>query len=826
MALCAACSQIRIPDLAAEVEDPPGWLPAPSETASVTGLRHLSDARQLPESAATCSFCALIADSILQTYCSNLTSDEPLSWNAADLSSRLVDGPIYLQLRRNGVGRIPRERPDAGSELLGKAVAVYVLSVDGVLKGRIRLYAQPDSPASTSGDVLCGPPLPSSNCPEAFQIPWDWLPKTFRDAITVVRSLGFRYIWIDSLCIVQDDLDEWLRESEQMGVIYERAALTIAACHAKNSTEGCFFDRTPVSSPVTLPYWDSNGQQAGEYYGTLLPENYRSISPEFSPLSDRGKLTNATDRLVALRGLINELQKVNNTRCVHGTWADTLADGLLWFSLQPAERNKNPNHFPSWTWASTCHGIRFQKINKGKRICRRLRIADDERAVEAIGWVKKCPYFKPLSDVAPPPVRQDSGFSSVSHDQGYPEPRLASILSSVEGNLHAKFSSLSPDLTEHPLGWGLTYLIYDTDQEPIGWASLDEGKIPDQEIFSLAVLGKEEDSKSSSDFYHHWILLLVRCGPESGNETYKRTNAPILNINTTPASTMASTAGGFFPPDQAGMTPPASSIASSSFAGSTRLPAPRSKPLKTGGPKESAFIRYVDERIRQIQRRYAKRGASATMPTAEDAQTRGESGGGVEGYKALREACRDVEQLVDVIAYLLTLADLVNEYMKGFPVSPAPLFRTLEKLDHAFASLLQGRDVETGEELPGFEGGRKVNATEKVRINSMVHYARSAVVEVMLRHDPEMDDEEEEEETAGESGAEVDMEEAEDYGINDVEGTWDMKTAKVYDRTLVELGDELTNAPPIGLRVEKPDDACLPKGPDLAESDRAMELDE
>lgn len=234
------------------------------------------------------------------------------------------------------------------------------------------------------------------------------------------------------------------------------------------------------------------------------------------------KLTNATDRLVALRGLINELQKVNNTRCVHGTWADTLADGLLWFSLQPAERNKNPNHFPSWTWASTCHGIRFQKINKGKRICRRLRIADDERAVEAIGWVKKCPYFKPLSDVAPPPVRQDSGFSSVSHDQGHPEPRVASILSSVEGNLHAKFSSLSPDLTEHPLGWGLTYLIYDTDQKPIGWASLDEGKVPDQEIFSLAVLGKEEDSKSSSDFYHHWILLLVRCGPESGNETYKR----------------------------------------------------------------------------------------------------------------------------------------------------------------------------------------------------------------------------------------------------------------------------------------------------------------
>lgn len=180
------------------------------------------------------------------------------------------------------------------------------------------------------------------------------------------------------------------------------------------------------------------------------------------------------------------------------------------------------------------------------------------------------------------------------------------------------------------------------------------------------------------------------------------------------------------------------------------------------------------------------------------------------------------------IAYLLTLADLVNEYMKGFAVAPAPLFRSLEKLDYAFASLLQGRDVESGEVLPGFEGGRGVNATEKVRINSMVHYARSAVVEVMLKHDPEMDDEEDEEMT-GESGADdaadFDLPVDEDFGADDVEGTWDMKTAKVYDKTLVELGDDLTNAPPIGLRVEKPEEMCQPKGADLEDSDRVMELD-
>lgn len=184
------------------------------------------------------------------------------------------------------------------------------------------------------------------------------------------------------------------------------------------------------------------------------------------------------------------------------------------------------------------------------------------------------------------------------------------------------------------------------------------------------------------------------------------------------------------------------------------------------------------------------------------------------------------------IAYLLSLADLVNEFMKGFPVAPAPLFGTLEKLDHAFASLLLGADVETGEALPGFAGGWRVSATERVRVNSMVQYARSAVVDVMLRYDPEMDEEdgeEEGEETAEESGVEdlgdVVLEGGEgDEG--EVEGTWDMKTAKVFDKTLVELGDDLTNAPPIGLRVEKPEmEACRPRESNLEDSDRVMELD-
>lgn len=64
------------------------------------------------------------------------------------------------------------------------------------------------------------------------------LPKTFQDAITVTRKLGFQYLWIDSLCILQDDLEDWEIEASKMASIYENAIVTIAAGRANNDNEG------------------------------------------------------------------------------------------------------------------------------------------------------------------------------------------------------------------------------------------------------------------------------------------------------------------------------------------------------------------------------------------------------------------------------------------------------------------------------------------------------------------------------------------------------------------------------------------------------------
>lgn len=74
-------------------------------------------------------------------------------------------------------------------------------------------------------------------------IPWDFLPRTFQDAILVARALGVRFIWIDSLCITQDDGEDWAREASMMAGIYENAWLTIAATAAVDGRQGLFTDR-------------------------------------------------------------------------------------------------------------------------------------------------------------------------------------------------------------------------------------------------------------------------------------------------------------------------------------------------------------------------------------------------------------------------------------------------------------------------------------------------------------------------------------------------------------------------------------------------------
>ncbi|KAM0490779.1 hypothetical protein ACHAP8_011247 [Fusarium lateritium] len=100
-----------------------------------------------------------------------------------------------------------------------------------------------DDPKQHSGQTLKQNHITRYN-----RIHLDELPLNFKDAIAVTRGIGVQYLWIDSLCIVQDDDDDWKRESVRMEQVYSNAKCVLAASSANSSMEG-FLNRctTPPS---------------------------------------------------------------------------------------------------------------------------------------------------------------------------------------------------------------------------------------------------------------------------------------------------------------------------------------------------------------------------------------------------------------------------------------------------------------------------------------------------------------------------------------------------------------------------------------------------
>ncbi|KAK1749559.1 heterokaryon incompatibility protein-domain-containing protein, partial [Echria macrotheca] len=92
--------------------------------------------------------------------------------------------------------------------------------------------------------------LTSNYADHLSNIPWSRIPETFQDAITLARKLGFSYIWIDSLCIVQDDAADWEVEALKMMDIYQNCFLTIAATSSPTSNTGLFLE-TQIPAEVS-----------------------------------------------------------------------------------------------------------------------------------------------------------------------------------------------------------------------------------------------------------------------------------------------------------------------------------------------------------------------------------------------------------------------------------------------------------------------------------------------------------------------------------------------------------------------------------------------
>jgi len=98
------------------------------------------------------------------------------------------------------------------------------------------------------------------------------LPRTLQDAVTVCKAMSLEYLWVDSLCIIQDDPDDLVQELASMPQIYQRAWVTISASTAASVSDGFLQNRCYSHSsgtcqtrvPISLPYVANDGSTTGK----------------------------------------------------------------------------------------------------------------------------------------------------------------------------------------------------------------------------------------------------------------------------------------------------------------------------------------------------------------------------------------------------------------------------------------------------------------------------------------------------------------------------------------------------------------------------------
>ncbi|KAI9656069.1 MAG: hypothetical protein M1821_005130 [Bathelium mastoideum] len=115
-------------------------------------------------------------------------------------------------------------------------------------------------------------------------IPWASLSPTFQDTIIAVLKLNIKYLWIDALCIMQDDTNDWTYEAAQMVGIYFNSYLNISADASRDGTEGLFRQRNPNALRCFIVPREKN--VVDRYSFVLYTDRWWS-SVEHSPLADR-----------------------------------------------------------------------------------------------------------------------------------------------------------------------------------------------------------------------------------------------------------------------------------------------------------------------------------------------------------------------------------------------------------------------------------------------------------------------------------------------------------------------------------------------------------
>ncbi|KAI1740858.1 heterokaryon incompatibility protein-domain-containing protein [Xylaria scruposa] len=168
------------------------------------------------------------------------------------------------------------------------------------------------------------------------------LPDTVRDAIELVCRLGIPYLWVDRLCIVQDDPDRKLLQLEQMGAIYANAYLTLVAFDGDDANHGLRGSCPGVASPRVL----------GSSPLIFSPQGKPLVvEPEFAPRTGPGEWYRRgwtfQERTLSNRNLVFQQGRVF-WECRGAIWTEELAYGpppqLAIRNDERALENKTASH--------------------------------------------------------------------------------------------------------------------------------------------------------------------------------------------------------------------------------------------------------------------------------------------------------------------------------------------------------------------------------------------------------------------------------------------------------------------------------------------------
>jgi hypothetical protein len=241
------------------------------------------------------------------------------------------------------------------------------------------------------------------------------LPQTFKDAVLVTRMLGIRYLWVDSLCIVQDDKADWFHEAATMASVYSNAEITIMASRASSSDQSfltprvqtCIFkeevdnagkktsfrlingeiyhnsmarDTHINSNPLfkrawvvqerilsrkklmfcgDQAFWECNQLEASE--DSQIYQNKEEHSrPKLSDWYEAVEaymacdITYEEDVLPAMAGIARSTAQSTGFSYCAGIWLEKLPNSLLWYPGRDAKKERRETYVaPSFSWAAS-----------------------------------------------------------------------------------------------------------------------------------------------------------------------------------------------------------------------------------------------------------------------------------------------------------------------------------------------------------------------------------------------------------------------------------------------------------------------------------------